>query len=163
MCKTNTLPDDGLLKKPPCVFKNFYLNVELETLNARVPKKAFKNDGGYDVFSPIDFIIESGRDKVLSLELKFEFPENFALLFVEKSGLAINDKITLGARLVDADYRGTIYLQLFNNSIYSVKFQKGDKLAQFIVIPVWGGDINIVEKVTPNNNRGTGGIGSTGR
>lgn len=60
-----------------------------------------------------------------------EDPET-CLLAANKSGMAAKFGLTVGACLVDADYRGEIHLNLINNTGRPVTLHTGQKVFQFI-------------------------------
>ena len=63
--------------------------------------------------------------------------------------------------MIDSDYRGEIKVLLFNlgNSIFEIK--KGDRIAQILIMPVYGQTILEVDDLG-NTARGAFGFGSTG-
>ena len=144
-------------------FEGFFLNIELMREGAKVPQRAIHNDAGMDVFTPIDFEIAPGEDVLIPLGWKCEFPKGFALTFWEKSGVATKKKLDLGACVVDAGYRGEVHCHLFNNSGQWVTFDAGDKVSQFLIVPVWHGDAVQVDSVDTNTERAEGGFGHTGK
>ena len=91
---------------------------------------------------------------------------NMCLLAVNKSGIAANKGLVLGACLVDADYRGEIHLNLINTSSEPVQIKTGDKLVQFMYLPISHGDYTEITddefNSAPQTARGTGGFGSSG-
>ena len=64
--------------------------------------------------------------------------------------------------VIDAGYRGICHVHLFNNGSYDQSFKAGEKVAQAIIVPVWDGQPELVEKVNENTERGAGGFGHTG-
>ena len=84
---------------------------------------------------------------------------------MNKSGVALKKGLVVGACVVDSDYQGEIHLHLINTSDKPVRIQPGDKLTQFLLIPV---DHCLVEVVNEGDlfeeetTRGSGGFGSTG-
>jgi dUTP pyrophosphatase len=144
------------------MFKDFYLNIELLSENAKEPTRGTIESAGLDFYTPIDVVIPPKGDILIPLDIKIEMPSGYALIMKEKSGIAIKKKLDIGAALVDSDYRGNIHCHLFNNSESLVVFNKGDKVCQGIIVPVWIGHINVVENISTDTERGFGGFGSTG-
>lgn len=60
-------------------------------------------------------------------------PNGYVLEIAEKSGVATKKKLDLGARICDSPYRGIAHVHVFNNSDVDVHFEKGDKVAQFLI------------------------------
>lgn len=144
------------------MFKDFYLNVELTSENAKMPTRAHDEDAGMDVYTPIDFIIPANGDFCVPLDIKVEFPIGYAMLVEEKSGVATKKKLSIGAKVIDSNYRGICHVHLFNHSNVDVSFSKGDKIAQVVIYPIWSGTPTPVNKVNSETTRGTGGFGSSG-
>jgi len=147
------------------IFKDFYLNVQLlseEFPQAKIPTRGTKESAGLDFYTPIDITIQPNKDILVPLGIKLEMPAGYALVFLEKSGIATKKKLTVGAKVVDSDYRNIPHAHLINNSDETVTFTAGDKVVQGIITPVWLGDALKVESVNENTERGLGGFGSTG-
>jgi dUTP pyrophosphatase len=64
--------------------------------------------------------------------------------------------------LIDSGYRGEIEILLINHGQEAVKFQRGDRIAQLVIIEV--PRVTWTEKAAlPASSRGDRGFGSTGR
>lgn len=89
--------------------------------------------------------------------------EYVALVFA-RSGLGIKHGICLSnsVGVIDSDYRGEIKVGLTNLSDTPYTIQPGDRIAQLSVIPVVQANIELVADLDATD-RGTGGLGSTGR
>ena len=98
------------------IFKNFKLEIEMVDPFATMPRRGTSEAAGLDVFAPTDFVIPPRGDAKISLGWKCQFPPGFALIAFNKSGRASNDKLSVGACVVDSDYRGEVHAQMFNNS-----------------------------------------------
>jgi dUTP pyrophosphatase len=71
----------------------------------------------------------------------------------------------VGACVVDSDYQGEIHIHLVNTSHESANIEAGEKLVQFLLVPVDHCDIEEVtesELFDETTDRGAGGFGSTG-
>lgn len=145
-----------------CVFKEFYLNVELCSPNAKMPTRACDSDAGLDLYTPEDIVVPARGEILIPLDIKVEFPAGYAMIVKEKSGVATKKKLDVGAAVIDAGYRGICHVHLFNNSSYDQSFKAGEKVAQAVIVPIWDGQPNKVEKVNENTVRGAGAFGSTG-
>jgi dUTP pyrophosphatase len=93
--------------------------------------------------------------------IKIEFPEGFAAIIKEKSGLALKE-IEIKAGVIDHEYRGEVVVLAKNKSKDAVTFLPGQKIAQMLIMPVWTGEPNLVGKVDEDTDRKDGGFGSTG-
>lgn len=144
------------------MFDNFYLNIELIDENAKLPTRAYNSDAGLDVYSPIDKIIFSKQDVLIPLGFKTEFTKNYVLLATNKSGRSIDNKLLVGAGIIDSDYRGIVHAHIFNLGSDTVFIKKHEKIMQLLIIPCWTGNPTLVNKIENDTLRGTGMRSSTG-
>jgi dUTP pyrophosphatase len=63
--------------------------------------------------------------------------------------------------VVDADYRGNVIVAIYNDSDEYQDINKGDRIAQLIIIPYCTNPLMEVDEIT-ETERGSGGFGSTG-
>lgn len=143
------------------MFKDFNLEIELVDEGAKLPTRAHDTDAGCDVYSPIDVRIEPNDDECIPLGWRCRFPKGYGMIMVEKSGRATKNKITVGAKLIDANYRGIVHAHLFNNGRDVVEIKAGEKITQFVMTPVWDGSPIQVDEISTDTDRGEGGFGSS--
>ncbi len=132
------------------------------------PVRAHATDAGIDFFVPDDFgsiILSPGEDVLIGSGIKVIVPKGYALIFKEKSGVAVKKKLTIGAAVVDSDYRGEVHFHLFNNGTTDVSIEHGDKIIQGLLVPIALDELELIS----NNDydlyeteRAEGGFGSTG-
>jgi dUTP pyrophosphatase len=91
-------------------------------------------------------------------------PDGYAGLVVPRSGLAARHGIGVvnGPGLLDAGYRGEINVILVNHGSEPFTINRGDRIAQLVVVPVVVQEFVEVDELPPTP-RGDGGFGSTGR
>ncbi|NNL47030.1 MAG: dUTP diphosphatase, partial [Acidimicrobiia bacterium] len=91
-------------------------------------------------------------------------PDGYAGLVVPRSGLAARHGIGVvnGPGLLDAGYRGEIGVILINHGAEPFTVERGDRIAQLVVLPVVVQEFVEVDELPPSP-RGDGGFGSTGR
>lgn len=139
-----------------------------KTRNVKSPIRGHATDAGIDFFVPEDYgniVLAPGEDILIDSGIKVIVPKDYALIFKEKSGVAVKKKLTLGASVIDSDYRGVVHFHLFNNGNENQVITAGEKIVQGIVFPI--SLCNPVEMTEENYNlncteRGEGGFGSTG-
>lgn len=116
------------------------------------------NDGKkYDLWPKYGVNISSG--------IKAKIPEGYALIFFNKSGVATNKNLQVGACVVDEDYQGEIHLHVWNVGNKLTQLVPGDKLVQGLLIPVKYENVEEVDEAElfpTTTQRGEGGFGSTG-
>lgn len=143
------------------MFKDFKLKIKLED-GGIMPKRANPTDAGLDFFSPNNYNIPIGGDILIPLQIRTDFNDGYALIIKEKSGVAVKRKLSVGACVIDSSYTGIIHAHLFNHSNNEVHIERGDKIVQGIIIPVWLGNPILIDNIDKITSRGTGGFGSTG-
>ena len=139
-----------------------------KTKEVKNPNRAHSTDAGIDFFIPEDFgtiVLKPNEDILIDSGIKVIIPKGYALVFKEKSGVALKKKLTIGAAVVDSDYRGVVHFHLFNNGTEEQTLQAGDKIIQGLIVPVMLWDtieISNEEYDTYETERSDGGFGSTG-
>jgi len=135
--------------------------------DVKTPTRGAANDAGIDFFVPNDFetttVNPQGQVRIGS-GVRAEVPQGYALIAFNKSGVAISG-LDIGACVIDEGYQGEINLHLFNPTDKPVTIQPGQKLAQFILIPMFYDTIEEVDDAdlhTMETERGAGAFGSTG-
>lgn len=122
---------------------------------------------GIDFFIPNNFetkVVEPGDNILVSLGIKVSLPKDYCLIAFNKSGVA-KQGLTVGACVVDEDYQGVVHLHLFNVSKSPVQIVAGQKIIQFLLMPVSHDEIEEVteKEIHPEKTeRGEGAFGSTG-
>ena len=139
--------------------------------NAKLPHRAHPTDAGMDLFySPSGselgphVIIRAGETRLVPTGIKVEVPHNHMLEIKNKSGIAFKQQLVVGACVVDAGYDGEVYVNLHNIGTVSRRIEKGQKVAQAVLVPIVTCDIEEVEEdcLNQETERGAGGFGSTG-
>jgi dUTP pyrophosphatase len=130
------------------------------------PKYAYPTDSGFDLHSTIEYTLPPFGRALIPTGLKVSFDEGLELQIRPKSGLAINQGITVlnTPGTVDAGYTGEIKVIVFNTNNNDFTITKGMKVAQAVFAPVINGRFIKFENVTniEEKDRGNNGFGSTG-
>ncbi len=134
-----------------------------------IPAPRYATDGAaaMDLCACIDapVTIPAGARQVVptGIAIALPSPDYVALLFA-RSGLGIKKGIALsnGVGVIDSDYRGEIAVGLVNLSQEEYTVLPGDRIAQLMVVPVVQPAVTFVDTLD-ETERGTGGLGSTGR
>ena len=81
-----------------------------------------------------------------------------------RSGLGHKHGIVLGnlTGVIDADYQGELMVSIWNRSQTDYVLQSGEKMAQYLVVPIARPTFEIVAEFSDISVRGEGGFGSTG-
>ena len=133
--------------------------------DAKLPQYANQwGDSGADVFAIDNYELQPGERKLIKTGIAIVLQDGFECQVRSKSGLALKRGLFVlnSPGTVDNGYRGEIGVILCNLSKEVQVIEKGDKVAQIVVVPV--GQAAIVEvKEIDSTSRGEGGFGSTGK
>jgi dUTP pyrophosphatase len=134
--------------------------------NVKTPSRGTSVSAGIDFYVPEDFetvVLKPGQSVLIPSGIKAQVPRGYALIAFNKSGVATKQGLQVGACVVDEDYEGEIHLHMVNISDKDQTVATGQKLVQFVLIPVCYFDVEEVEELANRNTeRGSGGFGSTG-
>ena len=134
--------------------------------NVKTPNRGTAASAGIDFYVPEDFetvSLKPGESILIPSGIKVQVPRGYALIAFNKSGVAVKQGLSVGACVVDEDYEGEVHLHMINTSDKDQVVATGQKLVQFVLIPVAYLDIEEVLEMKPRNTeRGSGGFGSTG-
>jgi dUTP pyrophosphatase len=148
------------------MMKTRTLGVELVHEDAKVPSYAYPSDSGFDLRSTIEINIPPFGRALIPTGIKLSIPEEYEIQVRPKSGLALNQGLTVlnTPGTVDSGYVGEIKVIVFNTSNETVTVSKGMKIAQAVLCPVVCGkyvSLELTNKVE-DKDRGDKGFGSTG-
>lgn len=156
-----------------------------KTRKVKSPERGTPYSAGIDFFVPLldrDLVIEPHRDILMPSGIKMQIPDGYMLMAANKSGVATSKGacldagvppkddafesiVVVGAKIVDQDYQGEIFIHLVNVGDNSVVLKANMKIAQFILVPVSYEGLTEVaterELFDKASIRGTGGFGST--
>tara|TARA_R100001377_G_scaffold32169_1_gene17567 strand:+ start:437 stop:877 length:441 start_codon:yes stop_codon:yes gene_type:complete len=137
--------------------------------DVKTPTRANSTDAGVDFFIPNDYNGKTelfpGESCFIPSGIKVNVPEGYALIAFNKSGVATKKGLHVGACVVDCGYQGELHINLTNVSAEEQTIAAGDKIVQFVLLPLGDPSIELVEE---NNlyeavsTRGEGGFGSSG-
>lgn len=129
-----------------------------------LPEHATVGDAGVDLYSTEDGSLEPGERRLVPTGIAVAIPEGYVGLIAPRSGLAVKHGIGLANSpgVLDAGYRGEIHAALVNHGQEPFVFQRGDRIAQLVVMPFVEQHFEVVAEL-PESDRGVGGFGSTGK
>ena len=142
--------------------KNTLIKFKFLNKNAKLPTYAHKGDAGFDIFTIEAKIIKPASIEIFSTGLASEFPESWFVSFRDRGGLAAKHGIHTLAGVVDSGYRGEWKVVLINLGKKIYKVEKGERIAQGILLPIAIAKIKEVKNLS-ETKRGSGRFGSTGR
>lgn len=139
--------------------------------DVKLPTRGSESASGYDLYAfqlteygkPSKVIVSPRSTKMVPTGLCVEPPPGYTLMICSRSGLATKSVFVANAPgIIDPDYRGEIYILLYNGGFESYYVQHEDRIAQLLIVPQIGGEIIAVEEFS-ESKRSVKGFGSTGR
>lgn len=130
--------------------------------NGILPKRQTEHAAGYDLYSPVDVTLPANALTRVPLGICMAIPEGHFGKINSRSSLTVNNRLHVGAGLIDSDYRGevTVVLDNLSNTPYNIK--QGERIAQIVIQKYEV--LNVVEVDELDSTvRGEGGFGSTGK
>ena len=100
------------------------------------PHQATPGSVGYDLFTPIDFVIQPRKQKTVFTDLAITPPEGYYVQLMSKSGLTVLYELEVKAGVIDPDFTGNISVVLKNNSDEPIERIAGEQIAQLLFIKV---------------------------
>ena len=102
------------------------LEIKLHSDMAQMPMRRSPDAAGYDLYSAEDTVVPAHGKVTVDTQISIATPPGTYGRIAPRSELATRNMITTGAGVVDADYRGIVYVLLFNHSDKDLKIKKGD-------------------------------------
>ena len=134
-----------------------------------IPTPSFATEGaaGIDLTSNEDYELKAGECRVIWTGLTFAIPAGYVGMVCPRSGLAAKHGLTImnAPGIIDSDFNGDddiVGVILYNtgtkNSSYKVN--RGDRIAQLVMVPCATFELEEVEDMDSSSR---GGFGSTGK
>ena len=149
--------------------------VQVKILNPKIgtddkfplPHRATDGSAGIDLRACIDepISIKAGESQLIGTGLAIYIQDpDYVGLIMPRSGLGHKHCIVLGnlTGVIDADYQGELMVSIWNRSQTDYVLQSGEKMAQYLVVPIARPTFEIVAEFSDISVRGEGGFGSTG-
>ena len=166
------------------------LEIKLLSENATMPKRD-RLDAGYDIYAAETVILEPQEKATIRTDIAVNIPEGYVGLLTSRSGVSSETHLVIETGKIDAGFQGNMKINIKNDSQMNVatgtfsfggylnvkgekitdtnsfigetyKINKGDKLAQLVIVPIWTPELKEVEEFSYVSERGTDGFGSTG-
>jgi len=137
------------------------LYVKKVTPEAILPTRAHADDAGLDLYAYEDGVIAPGEGLVARTGIAIALPEKTVGLVADRSSMAKRGVKTSGG-VIDAGYRGEIHIIFRNITTEEVRFERGERIAQLLILPCL--TPAVVESLDlDETHRGAKGFGSSGR
>jgi len=135
------------------------LKIKLDE-GAKKPVRGHEDDAGLDLRSMESKWVHPGCHELFDTGVHVAIDKGYYGQVASKSGLMLKGLTARG--IIDASYRGSIGVVLYNHSDEGYLVKEGDKIAQLLILPVVIPEIEYVDELD-ETERGSGAFGSTGR
>lgn len=158
----------------------------LKVRDVKSPERGTQYSAGIDFFVPNDFVtcvLAPGEDVLIPSGIKVGLPPGTMLMGADKSGIASSKRakrrvgmeakdalpesaVVIGAKIIDEDYPGEVHIHLINVGDEFVTIKPGQKVAQFIIVPVLYSipeEVKLQEELRIPQTERTGGFSSTNK
>ena len=126
-------------------------------------KKGHETDSGYDVrLNTRSLFIKPFETVKLPTGVYLDLPSNYETQVRPKSGLS-SKGLLIHFGTVDSDYRGEVLVIATNLTKEPFELRADEKIAQLVFAKKDIVELEQVEEISNNTDRGIGGFGSTGR
>lgn len=127
------------------------------------PSRARPGDAGWDLVAAETVTLDPGQRAAVPTGVAVAIPDGYAGLVLPRSGHARRHGVGVvnGPGLIDSGYRGEVAVLLINHGADPISFERGDRIAQLVVVAVPHIEWAEVEELD-DTERGAGGFGSSG-
>lgn len=145
---------------------DFYIPNDLKDtdLHSGIPFCNSRLNANIDTHAVRSIVLLPHTSVLIPTGIKMAVPDNYALIFFNKSSLATKKHLDVGACVIDSGYRNEVHVHLTNTSEDEIRLEPGDKIIQGIVLPISTCVPELVDDIDAlgPTDRGLGGFGSTG-
>ena len=142
------------------------IRVKILREGAKLPTYGSSQAAGADLYACLEepVTIAPGETKFIPTGIALEVPEHCAGLVYARSGLACKRGLAPANKVgvIDSDYRGEIFVVLYNHGNQAQTIESGERIAQIIITPVLQPGYEMVKNLS-DTVRGEGGFGSSGK
>ena len=142
------------------------IRVKILRQGARLPTYGTAEAAGADLYACLEapLTIEPGQTAFVPTGIALEVPKHCAGLVYARSGLACKRGLAPANKVgvIDSDYRGEIFVVLYNHGETAQTVETGERIAQLVITPVLQPAYMAADDLSDTVRSG-GGFGSTGK
>ncbi|MTV20663.1 dUTP diphosphatase [Staphylococcus delphini] len=165
------------------------LQIKLLSDNATMPQHNHDTDAGFDIYAAETVILEPQEKALIATDIAVNIPKGYVGLLTSRSGVSSKTHLVIETGKIDAGFQGhmqinikndnedngmqTIFLRDIDNEkifeeelhVYkqgSYRINKGERIAQLVIVPIWTPELQQVEEFDDVSARGEKGFGSSG-
>ena len=130
------------------------LTIKFKKVNPKgiIPQRSTVGSAGYDICACIEVpvTIFPGETVMIPTGIAMEIPLGLAGLIYPRSGMASKRGLAPANKVavIDPDYRGEIFIALFNHGKIHQVIQPGDRIAQMLFTPYFAPEFQEVDDLS---------------
>jgi dUTP pyrophosphatase len=129
---------------------------------AKLPEKAYAGDAGWDVYSAKRVNIPgNGATRTIPVGFKMAIPDGYFAKIEGRGGFHANSTLFHKGTPIDSGYRGEVFAIVSNAGPYPVTIEAGQKFGQLVYYKVLPVEIEEVEEIPVDTERGTSKLGQS--
>jgi dUTP pyrophosphatase len=143
------------------------MDIKIVRIDKNLPLPEYQTEGAvaFDMYSREDAVVAPGELALLPSNFIIQVPSGYALVVAARSSTAKKKGLVLGngIGIIDEDYHGPedeIKILVRNFTDHPVKIERGERLAQGLIVPI---EKAIWQEVPAIKDESRGGFGTTGR
>lgn len=165
------------------------LQIKLLSENATLPIRNHSTDAGFDIYAAETITLEPQEKALIATDIAVNIPKGYVGLLTSRSGVSSKTHLVIETGKIDAGFQGHIEINIKNDHedngaetifkrdlkdkiiiederhLYkqgTYVINKGERLAQLLIIPIATPMLEEVKEFSNKTIRGTNGFGSTG-
>lgn len=166
------------------------LQIKLLSENATLPTRNHSTDAGFDIYAAETIILEPQAKSLITTDIAVNIPKGYVGLLTSRSGVSSKTHLVVETGKIDAGFTGNMKINIKNNTqsancftsdyvigvdesqfipfdngeyeMGTYQVNKGDKLAQLVIVPIVTPELQQVEEFTSESARGEKGFESSG-
>lgn len=167
------------------------LQIKLLSDNATLPTRNHATDAGFDIYAAETVVLEPQEKALIATDVAVNIPKGYVGLLTSRSGVSSKTHIVVETGKIDAGFTGNMKINIKNDSQMNAaigpfgfgdylniegeiitdtncsigktyQINKGDKLAQLLIVPIVTPELEQVEEFDSESERGEKGFGSSG-
>lgn len=138
------------------------MKIKIRDNGMYTPGYATSSAAGCDLKAMIETRVLPGGCTIVPTGVCIALPDGYEGQVRGRSGLNFKHSLVVPTGTIDADYRGEIYVKIYNLSLKDYIIRPGDRIAQLIISKVERAEWEIVEDLD-DTDRGNNGFGSSGK
>lgn len=129
------------------------------------PTRGTEGAAGYDLYMPTSGDNMGSPAKLTGLGFAAKVPVGHVALILPRSSAGVKLGVRLGntVGVIDSDYEGEWKVNIRSAPGDVVQWAAGERMFQFVVLPIATPELQFVDEFTESSARGSGGFGSTNK